>query len=343
MTKDTGKLIDEDGAIRHGFHTAPVGLVNYRDYRLRSPLRDILPTAERDRRFVHFHFMGFVSAGYYSGCSLTLASGVPTLFFYLYNRQTGNLLKRGVRLAAADADRISRNPDHGITELSGNGLTARFSCAGPEKSLSITLDGNDLLDVSFQDGAPAFDALRLVTPTGPNGWTYCQKVAGVPARGWLKQGGETTDLGANDAFAHHDFTAGFLRPDTFWNWACLTGRGGLGQAIGLNVSNGVNETGYSENAVWLDGRRFPLPQVMFHHDLDNLMRPWTVSSSGGEITLTFTPEGQYAARNGDIETPFDFNQLFGTFNGHVTLPGGDKIDIHALPGFCERQYAIWWI
>jgi len=145
-----------------------------------------------------------------------------------------------------------------------------------------------------------------------------------------------------DATAHHDFTAGFLRRDTFWNWVCITGKDETGKLIGLNLSNGVNETGASENVIWIDGKRQAAGLFNFEYDADDLTKDWLITSDNKGSELKFTSEGCYSAFNDEIECGFDFHQLFGRFNGHLTLQNGDCISITNLPGFCERQYAIWW-
>ncbi|MBL4666959.1 MAG: DUF2804 domain-containing protein, partial [Sneathiella sp.] len=338
------QFLQDGGVVPFGKFEHPVGNINYMDYPLRSPFRTPLPFKERARRFVHFHFLGFTSKRFIAGCSLTFANQQKTVFFYVFDRKTGKTLKKGCRIGDGDEGKINLDPDDGTSILSGKGLQVSFESRldGREKILRVSIDGEPTLNLSFSEEKSAFAPLRLCTPTAANGWTYCQKVAGIKATGKLSLDGETYDLETIDATAHHDFTAGFLRRDTFWNWACVTGKDDTGKLIGLNLSNSVNETGASENALWIDGMLRPMGLFNFEYNQDDLTQDWRIQSDDGRTDLTFKSEGHYAAFNDKLECGFDFHQLFGTFRGHVHLDNGDQIIMTDLPGFCERQYAEWW-
>lgn len=338
------KFIQQDGTIPFGTFEEPIGTINYLDYALRSPFRELLPPEQREKQFVHFHFIGFASPTFIAGCSLSRANETTTVFFYLFHRQSGQMIKRGCKAREGDLASINLNPDDGISHISGKGMDVQFisSHEGLGKNLIVDLDGTNVLNMAFSEISTPFDTLRLNTPTGPNGWTYCQKVAGIPATGSVSFEGHIYDLKEIGAFAHHDFTAGFLRRDTFWNWACVTGEDSAGHAIGLNLSNGVNETGFSENVFWIDGKREPAGLIHFDYNVDDLSQPWTITSNDNKLHLTFQPEGQYGAFNPGSSTPTDFTQLFGRFEGSFSLSDGTEICVDQLPGFCERQFSIWW-
>src|SRR5699024_11507444 len=87
-----------------------------------------------------------------------------------------------------------------------------------EKTLSVTLPGLTL-DLVMQEEAN-YQPMSLCTRTGINGWVYANKVAGVPVSGTLRRGKETQII---SAYGHHDFSAGYMRRQTFWNWACFSG------------------------------------------------------------------------------------------------------------------------
>ncbi|WP_169543198.1 DUF2804 domain-containing protein [Sneathiella aquimaris] len=345
MTINTNQtFVLPDGSVSFGFFENSVGRLNYEDFSLRSPCREQLPTDERLRRFVHFNFMGFTSDRFISGCSLSYANKQTTVFFYVFDRHKKTILKRGCRARSGDITDINLSPDDGISHIMGKGMDVQFisSPGNREKTLIVKLDGSDVLTLSFQEQEPPFDTLRLCTPVGPNGWSYCQKVAGLKASGTLTLDGEEHDLRHQNAYAHHDFTGGYLRQDTFWNWACFTGQGDHGKALGLNLSNGVNETGHSENVIWRDGKRQSLGLATFAYDPNDLTKKWTIRTADLGVDLTFLPDGQYAAFQPDGPTPVDFTQLFGTFNGRVTLADGETVSVRQIPGFCERQYSVWY-
>lgn len=336
-------FLDLNGQPPWGVLSKPAGTINYLAYPLRSAYRELLPEAERHRQFIHFHFMGFTCARFIAGCSITLVGDVKTAFFYLFDRKTKELNKFGFRLPDETSGTMSLNPDDGQTKLTKNNCTVQFDndLKSDRKSLFISSSDGLELELRFSEKDYQFETLRLCTPTSANGWTYCQKVAGIPATGHLKYKGNAFSLSELGATAHHDFTAGFLRRDTFWNWACINGIQSNGDVIGLNVSNGVNETGASENRIWHNGKSEDVGHFMFSYNPDNLDEDWQITSDCG-TNLTFTSEGKYAAFNNKLSTGFDFHQLFGNFTGEIVTHTGGKISVQNLPGFCERQYSIWY-
>ncbi|WP_025897956.1 DUF2804 domain-containing protein [Sneathiella glossodoripedis] len=336
-------LLSKSGELRFGKYSEPVGSINFQDYPLRDGFRKRLSPSEINRQFVHFHFMGFTCPQFIAGCSMTLNQDHKTAFFYLFDRLSKETHKFGFRISDATDGQISLNPDNGQTELSKENAKVLIECDEPTLTKKLEVSSPDGIDLSlkFSETECRFDTLRLCTPTGANGWTYCQKVAGIVARGHLTYKGKTYDLEKLSATAHHDFTAGFLRRDTFWNWACVTEQLEDGTLIGINVSNGVNETGASENIVWINGKSEKLGLFLFSYDQDDLSKSWEITCDRGSA-VRFTSEGMYEAFNNKIQTGFDFSQLFGTFSGTLITRTGTKIELNNLSGFCERQYSIWY-
>ncbi len=337
------KFVRDNGTIPFGHFQENVGEINFQDFELRDPFRRKLPLHERERRFVHFHFMGFTTDRFIAGCSLSYTSIQKTVFFYLFDRKTGQMFKKGCRVREGDKCEISLNPDAGISHISSKGMDVTFELHPEDmkRTLSVHAENGPVLSFNIENHSTRANTLRVCTPTGPNGWTYCQKIAGADLSGTLQFEGTSYDLSSYNASAHYDFSAGFLRQDTFWNWACVTGFDQDGRHIGLNISNGVNETGHSENVLWVNGEKIPLGQAEFQYNLDNLEENWVIATNDGRVNLNFTCEGLYTAYITEGRTPCDFSQLFGTFSGEILLPD-QKIELKAIPGFCERQYAIWW-
>jgi hypothetical protein len=182
--------------------------------------------------------------------------------------------------------------------------------------------------------------MSLCTRTGVNGWVYANKVAGRTVTGTLEQEGNRQDLAGLDAFGHHDFSAGYMRRETFWNWACLSARVGKTR-VGLNLSCGVNETTFSENCLWVDDQMIPTGGVIFEYNRDDLMQPWTLRSQCGQVMLRFTPNGNHRERMNLGLFASNFNQLFGRFDGELRLKDGRSLTIDGQYGFVEEQYAKW--
>lgn len=322
--------------MRFGFLDSAVGPVRARDHRLRSPMGSFVPDAERDAAFRSFQFMGAIAPETAVGCAVTRVGGVLTAFAYLWAERSITEL----RLIAGEADDASfaADPDDGVTELVTSAGSVRMVADGSgAKQLQVDSPGL-VVDLDFRDDE--FDVLRLCTPTGPTGWAYVQKVAATPAAGFVRAGDVIVDLIGCDAQAHHDYTTGFLRPETWWHWACVASRLPDGRRFGLNVSCGTNESAFRENGAWLDDTWFPLDGALFEFDPDDIEGAWTIVGTDGRFELTFHPAAQYAALLDTAALATNFHQLFGRFDGWIVV-GDDHVDLSDVPGFAESQYLRW--
>ena len=209
------------------------------------------------------------------------------------------------------------------------------------KALRLQVKNGLQADLVFDESAAVFEPMSICTQIGRNGWVYAHKVAGVPAYGHISGSFGQVNLRDVDAYAHHDFSAGYMRRETFWNWACLSGRLEDGRSIGLNLSCGVNETSYSENCIWLDGRCIATGLAQFHYDQDNPMTPWVVTAGNEHVRLRFVPEGAHREQFNTGIMASNFKQIFGRFNGEIRTDDGETLPIVNQYGFVEDQYAKW--
>lgn len=330
----------ENGAPRFGIFDEPVGPIRPGDFTARSPLGGPAGWLTRRFGFKHFQFMGAVSPELFVGCALVWTGYLANTFVYVFEPGSRRMLRRGFESLGARGFRYNPDPDAGVSRFEKAGASVEMGAvaAGGRKRLAVRM-GDLEIDLAFADGPP-YEPMRICTRTGAEGWTYAQKVAGVAAEGRVRCEWGEFDLARLGACAHHDFTAGHLRRETFWLWSCLSGRGADGSRLGLNVSCGVNETSYSESCAWHDGRRIELAGVDFDFERDDLMKPWKVRSADRRLDLDFTPLGRYATRRNLIVAATDFQQIFGRFDG--TLPGRDgPLEVRDLHGFSERQWVRW--
>lgn len=343
MNDEIFDLVDARGRPRYGIHNRPVGRLNYRDFYYRDPLGRKVSAHERDRAFVQFQFLGFISQPFVVGCALTSSSQYETAFLYIYSRRDHKLVRYGFRKREGDTCIIHSSPDHGESRFTGGKADIRIIArpAGMVKILSVSIADHTKIEMEFSENRASFQPLRILTPTGPNGWTYAQKVAGIKADGNMRSEFGVFDLTRIGAFAHHDYTAGFLRPDTFWNWACISDKLGDGRLLGLNISNGVNETGLTENCFWLDGSLHKIDSVLFEYDQDDLNQKWHLKSFDRRLDLEFSPEGGYRSFDQRSGRENSFDQLFGRFKGWLFDERGRKVVVENQAGFAERQYIRW--
>jgi len=103
----------------------------------------------------------------------------------------------------------------------------------------------------------------------------------------------------------------------------------------------VNETSFTENCFWVDGRLHKLDTVAFHYNRRDLMQPWRVRSFDGRLQLDFVPEGTHAENVNAWIVASNFNQLCGRYTGWLETPAGERIGVNGLLGYMESHYAKW--
>ena len=328
-----------------GILDAPVGAIERDAFELRTPLGGRAGWWRRRLGFKHFQYMGAVSDELFVGCAIADTGLLVNVFAYLFDPRDRRMEKRGWEALLGRGFRYNPDPDAGESRFESKhgrvSMSARREEGGAVQTKRLEVETAAGLSIELEfDDAPPFEPMRICTQTGATGWTYAQKVAGVPARGRVRGGLGTFDLAELGAFAHHDFTAGYLRPETYWHWACLSGRLPTGESLGLNLSSGVNETGVTENCLWLDGRLAKVDGVLFDFDEDDLDLSWEITSHDGSVSLRFEPLGAYRVERNAWITATRFAQLFGRFEGFVRIEGQEHT-IDGMHGFAERQYLRW--
>jgi len=335
-------LVDDQGQVALGVFPETVANINGRQADYRTPMGQPAPRYARHFHYKQFQYFGVISQELLAGCALAHTAYLGMVFFYIFEPRTGRLREYTWRSPLGRELTLSTSPRQGESRFQRRDVDIRLGYQDQGGTLSKTLTVNlkDLaLDVRMDEG-PDYQPMSLCTRTGINGWVYANKVAGRTVTGTLHQDGSQQDLAGLDACGHHDFSAGYMRRETFWNWACLSALVD-GTRVGLNLSCGVNETTFSENCLWLDDQMIPTGGVIFEYNRDDLMQPWTLRSQCGQVMLRFTPNGNHRERMNLGLFASNFNQLFGRFDGELRLKDGRTLTIDGQYGFVEEQYAKW--
>ena len=338
------QLVAQDGQVRLGLFPDTVARINGRDHDYRRPMGR--PASRRARHFHYkqFQYFGLVSDDLLIGCALADTAYLGLAFFYVFEPASGRLREHTWRSPLGRALTMSDSPLEGESRFQQGEVSIRLGyrqTGEGERIKSLALSLPDLELQAALTERVGYRPMSLCTRTGVNGWTYANKVAGVDVSGTLREGRDERNLGAlPGAGGHHDFSAGYMRRETFWNWACLSGRVGR-HRLGLNLSCGVNETSVSENCLWLDGELIKVEGVRFDYRRDDLQAPWLVVSRCGRVDLTFTPMGRHRERLNLGLFASNFHQLFGRFDGELRPTDGAPLAVNGLHGFVEEQYAKW--
>jgi len=331
------KLIDAKGRISPGVLDRPVDEINYLDYDLRTVMDRPRSGLARRWRFNQFQFVSATGPGWVFGLAIVDLKLMGSGFFYLYDFASGQMLERSFMSPLALGTRIEPYPEHGAASFTKGEVTMRILPFAGGRSVSVSAPGGIRVELTLKEDN---DPLRLLCPAGYNGWVFTRKSAGLPVEGEIRWDHrlwrcDETTRGAID------WSCGFMRRETAWNWASLAGRLADGRSIGINLAASVNETGMTENALWLNGQCQKLGAARFHFDRYHPGGDWHVSTEGGRVDLHFEPA---AARKEKLNAGImasNFRQYVGTFNGIITDEGGKKIAVQGLKGLVEDHFARW--
>ena len=337
------RLIDSAGDARFGIFTEPIDEVNYRDFELLSPFGKRVGRLRRHFAFNQFQFLGALSEQLVFGCAMADIKYVGTAFVYCYEPATRRFAEHSFQQPLARGMRFDQFPETGtsVFDAAGNRIEMTARTQPRQRRLVAELRSGVAIDAVFSEEDPPLQPMFICTPAGATGWVYARKTAGHALSGTLRWEGRTFDLAAIGARGHHDWSAGYMRRHTFWNWGCLAGRTADGRVAGMNVSCGVNETSFTENCFWIDGRLHKVDTVFFEYDRRDLMRPWRLSSFDGRLQLAFRPEGRHSESINAWIVASNFNQLVGRYDGWMETAAGERIAISNMLGYAETFAKLW--
>jgi len=334
-------LINDFGVPSWGRLSSLPDRINWEQYDARNAMG--APRRAWTKRFLfkHFDFYGALGDHFTFGCGMVRLGSLNSTFAYLHS--------------TSGLHRVQFDMPFDLGFQSDYKPLGRTTWVHPFKKNHSVLSTRDTQsrEVEFQFGTNFYghvridcnrsETLALNTPIANTGFAYAQKSSGGCVSGEVCLNGMKYTLQPETDGCYHDWTAGFLRRETFWNWACASGRAAPDQPlISLNVARGVNETSAHENVLWVDGTIHDLPLVLFEYDRDDILKPWRVYSQCGAVDVRFTPEGSVDDHRNLIALASRFNQCFGKFTGTVKLEDkGLSYSVDGLAGWCEDHYAKW--
>ena len=329
-------LINPDGQVNLGVLTKSPIEVNHLDFDLRNNMDNAIKGFRKKMRFNQFQFIGLTGDDLIFGVAIVNLKWVSKCFLYLYQPSTQTFKEYSWLKPFALSTQTDTRPNNGHWSFKSGQNYIEIRSEKNQRHLKVTC-GNDLnLDVSINETQSPLD---VCCRAGYNGWVYTQKNTALPFTGTVQWQGQ--QINSQDLLASVDWSCGYMRRETFWLWSSLSHKTKDGDTVGFNLAAGVNETSYTENALWVNGEMIKLDRAEFIFNRNNRMASWHIKTSDDHIDLTFTPAGE---RKEKINAGFmasNFTQVFGRFNGHIKTQDGRVINIENANGFCEDHYAKW--
>lgn len=366
----------EQGQPQFGVFAA-VNQINYLDYH--SHLISQKPVALWRKQFKanQFAFIQLVHGDYRVCLAIATIKLATTAFAYVYNEQTGELeLVEALQPLLFNSE---FKGDHQQGEISFEHQKLSVNLHFSPQWVTVRLT-SELFDLSA-DLERGECPLAVCTPSGRRGWSFTQKEPLIDTEGELiihqkskhysqvnediatenvaspvtnNQDSErvagSKSIKFNDqTLANLDWTLGFMRHETNWFWCCINTQLKDHRHFMLNLSMGVNETGVSENACWIEGQLYHLPPVMFRRNQSqsegNGEQLWTIANQNlgwslVDINLSFTPIEVYKKTDDYAVVASIFEQWLGLYSGYIKI-GEQKIVIDKVLGLAEDHFAKW--
>ena len=329
-------LINPQGQVHLGvLPTSPLH-INHLDFDLRNNMDKAITGFRKKMRFNQFQFIGLSGDDFILGVAIVNLKWVSNCFLYIYQPSTQTFKEFSWLKPFALNTKTDTQPNNGHWSFRSGHNHIEIISQNHNRQLKIEC-GNALnVNVIIDEQQSPLD---VCCRAGYSGWVYTQKNTALPFTGQIQWQGQ--DIATQDLLASVDWSCGYMRRETFWHWASLSHTTQQGDVVGFNLAAGVNETSYTENALWVNGNIIKLDRAEFIFNRQDRMQPWQINSSDGHINLTFTPAGERKEKINAGLIASNFTQVFGRFNGTVTNTDGRVIDINQANGFCEDHFAKW--
>ncbi len=336
------KLIKSNGQPQFGLFNHPIKEINYRDFDYHTVMDKRANAVAKHFHFNQFQFVGALSDSFILGCALVDLKYVSNAFVYLYDRHSQTLEEISLIQPLAVGTKLSNQPDNGVSSFK-KGSNHFFLEASPnprQRHLKVTTKKRVTIDLVFREPED-FTPLSICTKTGYNGWSYTQKAPTLLVDGSIDWKGKQYQVSQQSCVGNYDWSCGFMRRETSWNWGSLSGFTNEGARVGFNLATGVNETSFTENGFWIDSTLHKVNQVHFEYDRKNRQAPWKIYSDDGKINVHFEADGERSERLNLVVLASNFTQLFGRYYGELKTEDGQIIHLDGQPGFAEDHYAKW--
>jgi hypothetical protein len=338
-----GPLLDENGNLAEkGYAFAPVKI--YDRAKIKAPKIRI---KEWD-----YYYVGNKERG----LALTIADngymGLATAVVFDF-RKPSYVEKSRIRLLTMGSLHLPTSSTEGDAIFSDGRATMRFTHEGKNRRLyclwpDFAGKGKQLRVDMFLEETNDGKSLAIATPFAQKRhFYYNQKINGLRSTGYAKIGDDFLDFN-KESYGVLDWGRGVWPYRSRWFWSSLNAVTAEGDRIGWNLGYGFGDaSAATENVFYLNGVAYKLDDVRFDIPMDDwgrdkYMEPWTFRSQNRDIQLIFTP---IIDRRSDMNILFlrsKQNQVFGTFNGIIRIPGTAKTAaIVDLLGFAEKVINRW--
>ena len=207
-----------------------------------------------------------------------------------------------------------------------------------------------LVEVNVQmDILPDSEVITTVLPFDGDDTKYFMttKQMCMPCEGTFKYGDFTYSFNKDTAFCALDWGRVNTVHKMVWYWGSGSkyhyDENGEKHLLGWEITWAIgDESNATETAIFYDGKAHKIGAVdVEKFPKGRFMEPWKIISEDGRFNMTMTPT---LDNHCDIDMKIgrmNCHQVYGLWNGDVTLDDGTKIEVKDLLAFCEYVENRW--
>jgi hypothetical protein len=332
-------LIGKDGRPLFGIHKKPLQLLNIEEFRPHGKpaiffLHRRLLTS---LRFKRWQYLGVSDENMVFGIAVVNLGYLSNLFAYVYDREGKQLKEFNIIQPLAFRTSFQGSSVNGRVLFESNGTSVSIDFKPETIQLKAFIKKDLNVRLTFKHKV---EPLSIVTRAGLKGFSYTHKETCLTVDGNIRVGDKIYTLTPDKPAGVADYTLGYLGRKTFWNWASGSGLDSKGREIGFNFSQGINETGQTENVFWVNGKMIKTDLVQFGYDDLHLLSQWKITSNDGKVNLTFQPDSERKAKLNMGFIASYFHQPFGSFKGELS-DGKTTYTLQSVWGFTEEHESKW--
>jgi len=337
-------IIGDNNKVNYGVIDEPVNW-NIDDFKLKNFFNKEIKGAKRKWTYKQFNYIGISNKNFVIGIAVVSLGYGYSIFAYFYDTKNGMVYEfEKTKIGSSKKLNFPKNPDEYIIEFQNKKAEILIMKSHKKEKLELHCNFESKLIINAEfDYSFKNQPLRVLNPSQPTHWTFTEKCSPlVPTEIDICLNGKALTTSKSEISAIYDWTGGFLRRETNWYWAALSGKTETGKTIGLNFAALVNETYYSENSYWIDSKRQRVPRVIFDFNAANPYESWHIFDEENKLNLNFKPKGERSNKlNAMPVSKIDFRQFIGHYTGWLLNDKGEKEQIANQVGFCEIHRSIW--
>jgi hypothetical protein len=343
LTKATyDKLIMPNGQPQYGCFSQPFTQINHWDFDYCDNMDKPANRLQKHFHFNQFQFIAVHGNHYTLACAIANVRYAANAFVYLFNHKNRTLQHYSFMQPLGLHCHLSSKPNAGQSRFSKGKAAFKIIAHHDSRHYDLNIKINSDIHIDLSIASPAEDqSVSVCTRTGYNGWAYTYKQNALPVSGLIHWKDDTIAVARENALANIDWSCGYMRRETAWNWASISAHLSDDTRFGLNLATGVNETSFSENAFWIDGQLHPLGPAIFNFNRQNRMDSWQITTANKQVELTFIPEAQHREKINALILASNFTQLPGRYYGTITDDSGKSYQLDGVYGLAEDHYAKW--